>query len=182
MQTIVDQDPYKRWRELTPEEAGTWGERAAFAAQKLGRVSGVADMGCGWMTLERYLAPGTRYVPVDLIARDHRTIVCDFNKEPPPVIGVPAAVCLGLLRHLFRPDHFMAALSRLYSRAIVSCTVTDAHGATLDRRVPGPINAFSTEQAEALFLTAGWQIDDVFRFNAVQVIWLLSAPMSTPGR
>ena len=65
----------------TPEAAG-WSKRAALAAEFLGFARSVADLGCGTMTLERYLSEGTRYVPVDVCRRDERTIVCDFNVDP----------------------------------------------------------------------------------------------------
>jgi hypothetical protein len=166
----------RRWRRLGRAEAEGWVERAAFAAEKLGPVQGVADMGCGWMTLERFLAPGTRYVPIDLVARDDRTIVCDFNEELPPDTGMPAVACLGLLGYLHRPDFFMAELSRLHGRAFVTYKATDAPGRPTNRRKAGLVTDLSASEAERMFVAAGWRIEDAFwNVRPAQVMWLLSA-------
>ena len=56
----------------------------------------VADLGCGTMTLKSHLAPGTRYVPVDVVARDADTVVVDLNREPLPALAVrerPRSAC-----------------------------------------------------------------------------------------
>src|SRR3712207_7606350 len=39
--------------------------------------------GCGMMTLERDLPAPVGYLPCDVVRRDHRTILCDLNREPP---------------------------------------------------------------------------------------------------
>jgi hypothetical protein len=134
------EDAADRWSGLTWIEARTWRKRSKSAAQKLVGQSGVADMGCGWMTLERYLSAQTKYVPVDLVARDRRTIVRDFNKEPPPATGMPAVACLGLLGYLHRPDLFMSALAGLHQLAVVSYKVADADPSGLDRQSEALVN------------------------------------------
>ena len=58
-----------------------WPVRATAAAAWLADASSVTDLGCGTMSLERYLRPEQRYVPVDLLPRDERTLVLDLNKS-----------------------------------------------------------------------------------------------------
>ncbi len=137
--------------------------------------SGVADLGCGWMILQRYLDHSTNYVPVDLIARDPRTIICDFNREPPPKTGVPAAACLGLLGYLDRPDQFMNSLSQLHRLAVVSYKVRDADPPGLDRRSEALVNDLSSTEIEALFKGAGWNITTAVWFDTRQILWSLSS-------
>jgi hypothetical protein len=162
------------WRRLPRRKTETWSDRAAFAAERLRGVDGVADMGCGWMTLERYLEPGTLYRPVDLVARDDRTIVCDFDREPPPATGVSAAACLGLLGYLEDPARFMAGLARHYRRAFVTYKAADLPQNA--RRPAGYRTALTTAQLEAMFAATGWEIED--RHGGVregQMMWSLLA-------
>lgn len=168
---LIGREPVRDWRDMNCGMPPGWADRAAFAAEKLGAVTGVADMGCGTMALERHLAPGTCYIPVDLYARDARTIVCDFDREPPPETGMPAVACLGLLSHLQRPDRLMAALARLHDRAIVSYPVTDAPNAASNPR--RPVTGYATADMERLLMAAGWRIAGHYAWPD-QSLWLLT--------
>jgi hypothetical protein len=161
-----------RWETPSREEAESWSNRAAFAAGQLGPVTGVADFGCGWMTLERFLTPGTAYVPIDLVARDHRTLVCDFDSNDLPATGVSAAACLGLLGYLDKPALFMSKLARLHSRAIVSYKTTDALPSLADRRGADLVNDFSKADMSRMFHAGGWEVEAVHQFGN-QTIWML---------
>lgn len=168
-----------RWRRLPRRESESWSGRAAFAARTLRGVDGVADMGCGWMTLERYLEPGTLYRPVDLVPRDDRTILCDFDRQPPPATGVSAAACLGLLGYLKDPQAFMTGLARHYRRAFVTYKAADLPDNR--RRPPGYHRAMTTAELEERFAASGWEVEE--RFAAVrqhQMMWLLVAK-TPPG-
>lgn len=160
------------WKHLPRRKAESWYARAAFASSKLTEVDGVADMGCGWMTLERYLAPGVKYIPVDLVKRDARTVVCDFDKQAPPDTGVSAAACLGLLGYLRDPQAFMAGLSRNYRYAFVSYKASDLARTT--RRPPGYTTALSSSACEEMFAAAGWKVEERYIApRAPQMMWLL---------
>lgn len=166
-------EPQRDWRDMARVTPRGWADRAAFAAEKLGPVSGVADMGCGMMALEKYLAPGTRYVPIDLYARDARTIVCDFDHESPPKTGMPAVACLGLLSHLQRPGPFMASMACEYDRAVVSYPAIDAPGASSNLR--RPINPYTGRDAEQMLTDAGWRIEARYE-RPCETLWVLSHP------
>jgi hypothetical protein len=167
--------PAGQWAAIAEDKSEIWARRAAFVAERLGAVDGVADMGCGLMTLERYLAPGTLYVPVDLVARDERTIVCDFNSEPPPATGMPAATCLGLLGYLDDPERFLSALADLHQIAFVTYKATDAPGARADRRAMGMRTDFSTAAMEQMLVRTGWTIASSHHGQfPMQAMWLLA--------
>ena len=101
-----------------------WQARAAVAAELLRDARCVADLGCGGMELERYLAPGQRYVPVDLVARDDRTIVVDLEKDPLPAIDADACALLGVLAYLFDPRAVLEKVrAASFARAVVSYNV-----------------------------------------------------------
>jgi hypothetical protein len=74
----------ERWTALNTSESNPWSQRASLAAEFIGNPYGVVDMGAGTMTLERYIPTSVRYYPVDVVQRDARTLVCDFNIEQAP--------------------------------------------------------------------------------------------------
>lgn len=53
------------------------------------------------MALERYLDPSQTYVPVDLVARDERTIVLDLEHDDLSRIAADACALLGVMSYLF---------------------------------------------------------------------------------
>lgn len=163
----------ERWSALEQTEAAPWSERAAAAAEFLSGCASVADLGCGTMTLKRHLAPGTRYVPVDVVARDADTMVVDLNREPLPALAVEGTAALGLLEYLFD----VPALFRQLSGVVVTSynPVDLGHAGPdeqADRRRHAWVNDYSTGQLEALFGEAGWSVADR-RTLGGQRIWKL---------
>ena len=165
---------FERWTALTTSEAASWNLRAVAAAKWLDDEAGVADLGCGTMHLERYLRPDQIYIPVDVVARDSRTIVCDFNREALPPTPF-AAACLGLIEYLHKPQEFLSILSAQYKVAVVSYCVTDAPGAFQNRRAHGWVNDFNTAGCEAVFRESGWAILDRRWIDDLQLIWRLGS-------
>jgi len=53
------------------------------------------------MTLEQFLAPGTTYIPVDVVSREGRTVVVDLDQETLPAFDAESAVALGLLEYVY---------------------------------------------------------------------------------
>jgi hypothetical protein len=99
----------KRWSD--PTELGGWQRRARIAATYLDGI--VLDLGCGDMSLEKWLKTGTQYVPVDFIKRDARCLVCDFDKDELPSGNATVAVALGVLEYVREKEFFSANLEKL---------------------------------------------------------------------
>jgi len=76
-----------------------WERRTRLAAEWLQDAAVVADIGCGLMALEAFLPASTRYLPMDVVPRDARTLVFDLNKDPIPAVDCDAAVFLGVLEY-----------------------------------------------------------------------------------
>lgn len=169
----------ERWTALEDDEASHWNARAALAAAFLAAQPAVSDFGCGTMVLERMLAPGQRYVPLDVVARDPRTIVCDLNVEPPPLTHTPAAALLGVVEYLHDPAAVLARLAQSYRILVVSYCVTDAIKPFPERREHGWVNDFDTAQAEALFTAAGWAIVEAQVVDHIQTMWKLASTTVT---
>ncbi len=166
---------FERWGALAQPEAADWNARAALAAEWLGDQTSIADLGCGTMTLERYLRPDQIYIPVDVVARDHRTIVCDLNREVPPATAAGSAACLGLIEYLHRPKEVLGNLGLHYGAMVVSYCVTDAPEPLHNRRAHAWVNDFDTAGLENLFREAGWAVTKSGWIDKVQRLWLLGS-------
>lgn len=164
----------ERWAHLDLHEAEPWNSRSALAAEFLESHDSVVDLGCGTMTLERYLRPGIRYFPVDVCARDSRTLICDFNTESLPKTSASAAACLGLLEYLFDVPAFMRALHDLYATCVVSYCVSDAPEPLLPRTAHAWVNDFDRASLEEVFENAGWAVERSCAVDKVQILWCLN--------
>jgi hypothetical protein len=165
----------ERWSTLETNEATPWNPRAALAAEWLSDEASVLDLGCGTMSLEAYLNRDTIYWPCDVVARDSRTIVCDFNKHALPDISASSVACLGLLEYLFKPSDFLTTLARRYPAAVVSYCITDAPVPLAPRRAHGWVNDMSRVTIEATFSMAGWSISEFRQIDDIQALWKLQS-------
>jgi len=163
----------ERWVSLGLEESSGWDTRAALAAKLLEDQFSVADLGCGIMLLEKHLDRAVGYYPIDIVARDKRTIVCDFNKEVLPETDAGSVACLGLLEYLLYPGLFLRSLAAQYPVAVISYCITDAPRPLKPRRAHGWVNDFSCEQLEQQFTVAGWEVCQTEMVDEVQRIWRL---------
>lgn len=166
--TVID-----RWAALGDNEAEPWSARSARAAELLSLESGVLDLGCGTMLLERYLASGIQYWPCDVQKRDHRTIVCDLNIDLPPTVCASAVACLGVLEYIYNPAGLVEALARSYKIAVISYCITDAPQAINPRRAHAWVNDFSRSDIESIFDNSGWDVDFFEQRSEIEAIWRL---------
>jgi hypothetical protein len=157
----------ERWAALEMPEASNWSERAARAGALLADCASVADLGCGPMQLKSYLKPGTRYVPVDVIARDPSTIVVDLNEQLLPALDVEGWAAVGLLEHLFDVPGLLRQLSGV---VVTSYNPTDGGGPK--PRSPAWVNHYDTAELEAVFRDGGWSIVERETLGS-QRIWKL---------
>jgi hypothetical protein len=162
----------ERWTALGKPETDNWDGRASLAAEWLATETSVLDLGCGTMNLERYL-PGSRYYPSDVVARDDRTIVADYNVQSPPKTDARAVACLGLLEYLYDPLSFMHALSAQYPLCVVSYCMTDAPKPLEPRRSHGWVNDFDRPGIETIFEMAEWDVDAFRMVDDIQGLWRL---------
>jgi hypothetical protein len=165
----------ERWERLAVESTNGWSSRAGAAAELLVDCPEVADLGCGMMALEKLLPSNTRYIPVDVVKRDDRTIVVDFNKDPPPPTSARAAVCLGLLPYLHDVRRFMVSLKNQYSVVVVSYNPIEFSNSVTQRRSHGWVNDYSWIELESLFKAAGWNISTANNLDGQQVLWRLNS-------
>ena len=164
----------ERWSALADREASSWNARASAAGEWLAGENGVLDMGCGTMALEQFI-DDAQYFPCDICARDFRTIVCDLNKHPVPIVQATAVASLGLLEYVHDPRDLMRSLCRLYETAVVSYCTADAPVPLVPRKAHAWVNDFTCSEIEELFLDTGWAIADFRQLDDVQGLWKLNS-------
>jgi hypothetical protein len=144
-----------RWKAMSTSAPEQWQDRAAAAADWLRGARCVVDLGCGGMTLERYLEPGQRYVPVDLFARDGRTIVADLETDTLPEFDADSCALLGVLPYLFDPLTVLRKMRDAFARAVVSYNTDAAPDARLQH---GWVNHLDRDGVLRLFRDAGYDV------------------------
>ncbi|WP_292051712.1 MULTISPECIES: hypothetical protein [unclassified Brevundimonas] len=160
-----------RWEALADEEANPWTPRSARAARLLGPVTSLLDVGCGTMGLEKLVQAQT-YIPSDIVARDERTIVRDYNRDGPPPVAVEAVAVLGVLEYLLDPEAFMRDLNA--SRAVVTYCPIDAPHPLEPRRSHAWVSDMDHATVVGMFSRAGWTIVSEEALDGTQTIWLLA--------
>jgi len=137
----------------------TWSYRSERAASYVKAGATILDVGCGKMMIEKMLPAGCRYIPSDLVARDERTIVCDFNKgEYPPYDGASHISVLGVMEYLNDTDAFWRWLSISRARIIFSYVPLNPAFPSDRRRAMGWINDFSGSDIIQLANRAGYAL------------------------
>ena len=173
-QTIAEgQTDFERWRDPNQLEQA-WNQRAKFAADLIPAGATVLDLGCGAMALEQMLPPACAYVPCDVVARDRRTLVCDFNKgEFPAFENVTHVTVLGVLEYLYDVPAFLRKLRACALPVILSYNPTD-FTVYLDRPALGWINHLSIADLEQALNEAGLSIAGRMVIDRHQVLLRLS--------
>ncbi len=142
-----------RWASIEPDFGNRWEPRAAQAAEWLGGAASVADLGCGTMNLERYLRADQAYVPVDVVARDERTLVLDLNVTS-DLARLPAAdacALLGVLEYCYALEDAVEAIGATYAQVVSSFNVAfegQSHDARLEH---GWVNDCTRDEIVDLF-------------------------------
>jgi hypothetical protein len=162
----------ERWR--NPQNLDpTWGLRAQFVARFVPPQVSLLDLGCGAMEIERFLPLGTVYIPCDVVPRDERTLVCDFNKEGVPRIsGVGAVTVLGVLEYIQDAPSFIRSLRVYEVPVLISYCPTDLTS-HLDREAQGWVNHFSLALLSQLIESSGFAITRCEHIDEVQMLFCL---------
>jgi Flp pilus assembly protein TadD len=147
-----------------------WNERARLAADFIPAGATVLDLGCGRMALEGYLPPGCKYAPCDIVRRDERTLLCDFNEQPVPhPPGATHITTLGVIEYVHNWRNFLRQLRAFGLPVVLSYCPTD-FTAHLDRNSLGWVNHLSLQELCAGFAEAGFHLQSSMRPDGNQVL------------
>ena len=155
----------------------SWEPRSRFAATLIPKGSKILDLGCGKMSIEKYLHPSCTYLPADIVKRDERTLHCDINKGdiPQEINQVDIVVMLGVIEYVFDLPRFLKTLAQTKKKIVVSYCDTDTGNAKdfNQRTALGWVNAFSRAQLRNLFNDAGLTVFAEDQIDNLQWIYTL---------
>jgi hypothetical protein len=172
---LQKQTDVTRWSDTEALEQA-WDARAEFAAQFIPAGAKVLDLGCGRMSLQRFLPNGCSYQPCDLVKRNPGTIVCDFNAGDFPTQAAADAdiiTMLGVLEYIVDVDSFFTHLRFCKRDVVLSYCATDL-SPDRDRAALGWINHFSFYDLAVLFDRFGFRIECTAPVNPMQVLMRLT--------
>ena len=164
-----------RWSNAAALDAA-WDGRAELAAQFIPAGTRVLDLGCGKMSLRRFLPYGCSYRGCDLVARDAQTIVCDFNAGEFPTdaaADTDVISVLGVLEYVVDTEGFFAHLRASKRDVVLSYCPTDLTG-PMDRASLGWMTHLSFLDLAQLFDRHGYRIEATMPVDAIQILMRLT--------
>jgi hypothetical protein len=111
---------------------------------------------CGDMKMEKHLPPGATYVPLDVVARDDRTIVVDLNRKSLPAVDADFVLGMGVLEYIFDVPKLLRQLARQIPEGLISYHPFE-RSPKRDRLAIGSVNAMISPELITLFKWAGYK-------------------------
>ncbi|HXI06282.1 MAG: methyltransferase domain-containing protein [Bradyrhizobium sp.] len=173
-QALARQTDTVRWSNPASLDAA-WDARAEAAANFIAAGTRVLDLGCGNMSLQRFLPFGCSYRGCDLVPRDPDTVVCDFNEGQFPTEAAGEAdliTMLGLLEYIIDLEAFFAHLRTSRRDVVLSYCATDLSG-SIDRPALGWLNHLSFVDLAELFDRHGFRITATLAVDHLQILMRL---------
>ncbi|MBN9657090.1 MAG: hypothetical protein J0H49_02875 [Acidobacteria bacterium] len=151
-----------------PESVGYWGNREHYSSSWEGRNRAAAalippgatvlDLGCGRMSLRRFLPSGCQYFPADLPKWSAEVIRVDLDAGEFPPGRYDYVVLLGVLEYLTNPAAVVAAAADHTRTLIAGYSHPGPQSVISQRRNALWINDFYVDDLRALFRSTGWTI------------------------
>lgn len=165
---------FETWDErehLVDFSLGSWDFRIETMAEMIGDdCKTIMDLGCGSMSLKRYLPNGINYIPVDHIARNEETIVCDFNRKEFPNKRADYIVASGIMEFVKDLDWFVESICNKCNCAIVSYNSINSFSNVALRHKYSWVNNYTTAQIVMKFNKNGFVLEDDRICNSEDVL------------
>ena len=164
----------KRWINEESLKAG-WEERNAIIASHISKGASVIDLGCGKMTLRKFLAPECTYQPVDIVKRSPDCIVCNFNKKQlPQRAKYDYVVCSGLLEYIHDLPSFISGIQSYANTFIITYSTMEYFPSKSLRARNGWVNTLTDEDIISLITKTGAQISHKETIYSNQTLYVFT--------
>lgn len=170
----------RRWESDQAYHA-LWEERVALMVAPVRAGSTVIDVGAGRMAARGLLPPGCTYVPMDMVARDQSTVVCDLNRGPLPELTADWVLMSGVLEYVSDVPRLLAWARRAAPNVSLSFAVRDERFSYRKRLALGWVQHLDRDQLMALVRQAGFTVTDEREWEG-QVLLVGAASEGTSGR
>jgi ubiquinone/menaquinone biosynthesis C-methylase UbiE len=134
-----------------------WASRIAAMARHVPAGSSVMDLGCGPMWLKA-ARPDLNYTGIDYTFRGTGSIVADFNRKQFPTKQCDVAFVSGCLEYVRYPRWFIAQITRMANRCVMSYCVVDIYDNLAARRRAAWVSDLSKADIECLFRSEGFSL------------------------
>src|ERR1700722_4606364 len=174
-QVLARKTDKARWSDPAALEPA-WDARAELAAHFIPAGAHVLDLGCGNMSLQRFLPHGCGYRGCDLVARDVQTIICNFKRgELPSHAANDADIIsvLGVLEYITDVEAFFKHLRSANCDVVLSYCAANLSG-SIDRASLGWLNHFSFLDLSDLLDRHGFRIASTQLVDSLQVLMRLT--------
>lgn len=130
-------------------------------AQMISKEScSVLDLGCGRMSLKKYLCGDIKYIPCDYTKHDEMTIVCDLNRDVFPNVDIDTLFMSGVLEYIVDIESLVKESCRHTKREIICSFVTlECERDIVVRMRNGWVNHLTITQFIDLFQKRGMKLE-----------------------
>ena len=136
----------KRWKVLKQ----SYKDRLKIMSRYIKEGEYVLDLGAGNLELVQFLPKKCNYDHVDLVKRNDKTILCDFNNnEYPPIKKYSTVICSGILEYLYCLEKFISRVCEYSDKIIISYAIYNDH--LNDRIISGWVNNYTEDELETIF-------------------------------
>jgi hypothetical protein len=163
-----------RWSEPKNFES-SWEARSLLTADLIPAGSVVLDIGCGMMSLEKHLPFGCKYMPMDLVKRDHRTLICDLNHDRLPTKASSEAdviTMLGVFEYIY---DVKSVFQQLHStgKTLIFSYCGKERNVNFDRKSNGWVNDYETNEILDIARSCGYMARVTLEVDPIQTLFRL---------
>ena len=159
---------FERWSQPSSVAYEAWNQRKEAMLQYLPEnLEEVADYGCGNQYLRRLLPDQTKYIPIDLVARDEETLVLDLNGESYDIPHAHCAFFSGTLEYVYDISKLARKLSQKSECLVFSYSPIKVMSeyAMKTRRKRSWVNHYRASEIVVLFESAGFHCSELTSFE-----------------
>lgn len=177
--SLLQKSDIKKWGNLN-NHSTKWSGRSELMSKYINDGESVFEFGAGRCHLKAMLPPNCSYIPSDIVEREHKTFVCDFNHRPLPEFPkTDVAFFSGVLEYVHDLDTFLPAIKKSFKKVITSYADTDTSKNRSSRTRHGWFNHLSRKQFIAKLEEYGFVLVEESRWKRHGIYVFISKEFSS---